>query len=60
MSTILTEIRGSLAILTLNRPDKYNAFNREMALALQQALDQCTDHSIRAVLNTGPGKAFCA
>ena len=60
MSTILTEIRGSLAILTLNRPDKYNAFNREMALALQQALDQCTDPSIRAVLITGTGKAFCA
>lgn len=60
MSTILTEIRGSLAILTLNRSDKYNAFNREMALALQSALDQCADPSIRAVLITGAGKAFCA
>lgn len=60
MSTILTEIRGSLAILTLNRPDKYNAFNRDMALALQSALDECADASIRAVLITGSGKAFCA
>lgn len=60
MSTILTEIRESLAILTLNRPDKYNAFNRDMALALQSALDECADSSIRAVLITGSGKAFCA
>ena len=60
MSTILTERRGALAILTLNRPDKYNAFNREMALALQSALDPCADPSIRAVLITGAGKAFSA
>lgn len=60
MSTLLKEINSSLAILTLHRPDKYNAFNRDMALALQTALDECTDPSIRAVLITGSGKAFCS
>lgn len=60
MSNLLFEIRGSVAILTLNRPDKYNAFNREMALALQSALDQCADPNIRAVLINAAGKAFCA
>ncbi len=60
MSTLQKEIIGSLAILTLNRPEKYNAFNRDMALSLQQALDECSDSSIRAVLITGAGKAFCS
>lgn len=60
MSTLIKEIKGSLAILTLNRPDKYNAFNRDMALSMQAALDECSDPSIRAVLITGAGKAFCS
>jgi 2-(1,2-epoxy-1,2-dihydrophenyl)acetyl-CoA isomerase len=60
MSTLLHETQGALAILTLNRPDKYNAFNREMALTLQAALDACADPAIRAVLITGAGKAFCS
>ena len=60
MPTLIKEIKGGLAVLTLNRPDKYNAFNREMALALQTALDECADPSIRAVLITGSGKAFCS
>ncbi len=50
-----------VGVITLNRPDKYNAFVREMALAMQQRLDECaTGGSIRAVLITGSGKAFCA
>lgn len=60
MPTLIKEIKGALAVLTLNRPDKYNAFNREMALALQTALDECADPSVRAVLITGTGKAFCS
>lgn len=60
MPTLIKEIKGALAVLTLNRPEKYNAFNREMALALQTALDECADSSIRAVLITGTGKAFCS
>lgn len=62
MSTFIkSEIDGSVLKITLNRPDKFNSFNREMALALQDALDKAaTDNSIRAVLLTGEGKAFCA
>jgi 2-(1,2-epoxy-1,2-dihydrophenyl)acetyl-CoA isomerase len=60
MSSILFEIQNQVALITLNRPDKYNAFHREMALALQEKLDQCADPAIRAVVLTGAGKAFCA
>ncbi|NDF97875.1 MAG: 2-(1,2-epoxy-1,2-dihydrophenyl)acetyl-CoA isomerase [Chitinophagia bacterium] len=60
MSSILVEIKDQVATLTLNRPEKFNAFNREMALRLQQELDACAQSKIRAVLITGNGKAFCA
>jgi 2-(1,2-epoxy-1,2-dihydrophenyl)acetyl-CoA isomerase len=61
MSTILFEQIGNVAKLTLNRPEKFNSFNREMALELQHQLDKCaTDDSIRAILLTAQGKAFCA
>ena len=47
--------------ITLNRPEKYNSFVREMALALQDALEKCeADDSIRCILITAVGKAFCA
>lgn len=62
MSTFIkSETDGSVSKITLNRPDKFNSFNREMALALQAALDKAAiDKSIRAILLTGEGKAFCA
>jgi 2-(1,2-epoxy-1,2-dihydrophenyl)acetyl-CoA isomerase len=61
MSSILFEIKNSVAIITLNRPDKFNSFNREMALLMQKYLDECAILStIRAVLITGNGKAFSA
>jgi 2-(1,2-epoxy-1,2-dihydrophenyl)acetyl-CoA isomerase len=45
----------------LNRPDKFNSFNREMALQMQEALDKAeNDKNIRAVYITAEGKAFCA
>lgn len=51
----------ALAEVKLNRPDKYNCFNRQMALELQQALDECQkDPEVRAVYLTGVGKAFCS
>lgn len=59
MSSILFQVTNSVAIITLNRPDKYNAFNREMALQLQEKLDVCKNSpEIRAVYITGAGKAF--
>jgi len=61
MTSILFEIKNSIAFITLNRPEKYNAFNREMALDLQEKLDQCEKNiSIRCVSITGAGKAFSA
>jgi 2-(1,2-epoxy-1,2-dihydrophenyl)acetyl-CoA isomerase len=58
MSSILFEIKDSIAFITLNRPDKYNAFNREMALLFQDKLDECKSKEIRCVYITGSGKAF--
>jgi 2-(1,2-epoxy-1,2-dihydrophenyl)acetyl-CoA isomerase len=58
---IKLQIAGSVAKITLNRPEVFNSFNREMALALQQVLDQCeADDQVRAIVLTGSGKAFCA
>jgi 2-(1,2-epoxy-1,2-dihydrophenyl)acetyl-CoA isomerase len=60
-SSILFEIRDHIAFITLNRPEKLNAFNREMALLLQNRLDECAGlHEVRAVYITGAGKAFSA
>ncbi len=61
MESIQLEIINGIAQITLNRPEKFNAFNREMALSLQKALDECANNEdVRAVLLTGNGKAFCA
>lgn len=61
MDPILIEIKNAVAFITLNRPEKYNAFNRSMALMLQEKLDECKENSsIRCVLITGSGKAFSA
>lgn len=60
MSSILFEMRDSVAVITLNRPEKYNAFNREMALLLQEKLDDCKSKEVRCVYITGAGKAFSA
>jgi 2-(1,2-epoxy-1,2-dihydrophenyl)acetyl-CoA isomerase len=58
MSTILFDVKEGLATITLNRPEKYNAFNKEMALLMQQKLDECKRGEIRCVVITGNGKAF--
>ena len=47
--------------ITLNRPEKFHSFVREMALELQDALNKCKeDNEVRAILITANGKAFCA
>lgn len=52
---------GGVCEIKLNRPEVFNSFNQKMAFALQDALDECEkDESIRAILLTGEGKAFCA
>lgn len=59
--SITTQIENKVAILTLNRPEVFNSFNREMALLLQSELDACEKNpEVRAIVITGSGKAFCA
>lgn len=54
-------ITDNVAIITLNRPDKLNSFNQDMAMDVQTALDHCMDNpEVRAVLITGAGRGFCA
>ena len=61
MSSIVLKVENSIALITLNRPEVFNSFNREMALSLQSTLDSCaTDANVRAIVITGSGKAFCA
>lgn len=61
MSSITLKIENNVAFLALNRPDVFNSFNREMALNLQQKLDDCEKNKdVRAIVLTGNGKAFCA
>ena len=61
MSSIQFEQTNGIATITLNRPTVLNAFNREMALSLQDALEKCaSEESVRVVVITGAGKAFSA
>lgn len=61
MSFILKEVADHVAYITFNRPEKFNSFNREMAMDFQKALDECmSDEDVRAVYITATGKAFCA
>lgn len=61
MASIDVKIQQKTAFITLNRPEVFNSFNREMALLLQDELDAAEKNSeIRAIVITGSGKAFCA
>lgn len=61
MDFITYDVHGKVAVIKLNRPDKFNSFNRDMALQLHQVLDEAAiDKQVRAILVTGEGKAFCA
>jgi 2-(1,2-epoxy-1,2-dihydrophenyl)acetyl-CoA isomerase len=61
MSTVLLHKENGVGYITLNRPEKYNSYNREMALALQSHLDDCEqDDTVRCIYLTGAGKGFCS
>jgi 2-(1,2-epoxy-1,2-dihydrophenyl)acetyl-CoA isomerase len=61
MSSVEFQIKNEIAFITLNRPEKFNAFNREMALSIQERLDEINkDKTVRCVYLTGAGKAFSA
>ena len=61
MASIEFEKVENFAVITFNKPEKYNAFNREMALLFQEKLKACEeDPEIRSLMLTGNGKAFSA
>jgi len=61
MNAIITAKEQGVAFITLNRPEKYNSYSREMAMALQASLDECAaDDGVRCIYLTGAGKGFCS
>lgn len=59
--TILFEVNNGIATLTLNRPDVFNAFNEQQSFDVIDALKKTEkDKSIRVLIITGAGKAFCS
>ena len=57
---VLTSRDGAVLTITFNRPEVYNAFNRELHAALNAALTEAGDPAVRCVVITGAGKGFCA
>src|SRR5215475_12672616 len=58
---LLETVQNGIAALVMNRPDKLNALNNELATALNQAFERIDkDDSVRIVVLTGAGRAFCA
>jgi 2-(1,2-epoxy-1,2-dihydrophenyl)acetyl-CoA isomerase len=57
---VLTDRDGAVLTITFNRPEVYNAFNRELHTALHVALQEAADPAVRCVVITGAGKGFCA
>ena len=61
MSSILVSLDAGVLSITLNRPEKLNAFNPEMHGLLRKAIERAADErEVRAVLLTGAGRGFCA
>lgn len=59
--TILYDVADGILTITLNRPEKLNAFTREMMSEMIDAFDQAdADDNVRAIIVTGAGRAFCA
>lgn len=59
--TIKYDVADQILTITLNRPDKLNAFNQQMMTELIDAFDKAdTDDNVRAIIVTGEGRGFCA
>ncbi len=58
---LIFEVKDAIATLTMNRPEKLNAFTGEMLHGLVAALDECdAREDVRAVILTGAGRGFCS
>ena len=61
MATLLTSLQAATLTISLNRPERANAFNFEMIAELQATLEKAAEDSqIRCVVLTGTGNSFCA
>lgn len=61
LETLLYEITDNVATITFNRPEKMNTWNATVAAELSEALHQAnSDDTVRAIVLTGAGRAFCA
>jgi 2-(1,2-epoxy-1,2-dihydrophenyl)acetyl-CoA isomerase len=60
MAEVESTRAGAVQTITLNRPDKMNAFTRALHVALREALKDARDPEVRAVVITGAGRGFCA
>ncbi|MCM3666432.1 enoyl-CoA hydratase-related protein [Mesobacillus subterraneus] len=59
--TVLYEVRNQVAYITLNRPDKLNAFTEQLNKEIQTAIKNASrDKEVRALVITGAGRAFCS
>ena len=59
--SVLVHLEDQVLLITLNRPDVLNSFNRPMGACFREALDRAgADRDVRCVLITGAGRAFCA
>jgi enoyl-CoA hydratase len=59
-SIVLVDKQDGIATVTLNRPDKLNALNRELRLAFCHTMQEPRrDQDVRVVIITGAGRAFC-
>ena len=60
-TTIIADIADGIMTITLNRPERLNAFTREMLMEMTDALDVAdADDSVRGIVVTGAGRGFCA
>ncbi len=57
---LLIHREAFITTIRLNRPQRFNSFVRDMALQLQDVLDECVTDGTRCIVITGEGKAFCA
>ena len=58
---IIFKVQNGVAVLTLNRPEKLNSFTQDMHFEVREALDSIkADPSVRVLVLTGAGRAFCA
>ena len=59
-ATFETALEDNILTLTLNRPDRLNAFNTDMQIELTELFRDVNDDEVRAAIVTGAGRGFCA